>query len=392
MRMLFGLSCLSYLLIGLAHVVLGSVLEQLILHYGLNYSEGSQLIFNQFAGFLVGVMTVPWLLRRIGRRNTLLIALTSLTIAECIYSLLPNWGIMLFISPFAGLGFGMIEAAVGALIISFITDRTASAMSRLEVFFGIGALLMPLAAGLLINMGNWAWSFPLVALVSLLTLLLWWLAPLGTASEMMSERRSDVPRHELPKYTRHTMPILILMIIYFLVYVGAEMSFVHFIPTILIENVNIDPSIATVGITVFWITMVVGRLFAGSVADRIGYARYLLISGAGMFVAMILFALSGSLWISLTVILILGFFMAGMFAIALIFANHRIPGLTERTTSLLVAAGGLGGALFPRWIGWVMDHYPLSVTYGILIGSAAMLFLLVAAAAWPGRLQAASRE
>ncbi len=383
MRILFALSCLSYLLIGLAHVVLGSVLEELIAHYGISYNEGSQLIFNQFAGFLVGVMTVPWLLRRVGRKNTLIVALLSLTLAEAVYSFLPAWGWMLAISPFAGLGFGMIEAAVGSLIITFITDRTATAMSRLEVFFGIGALFMPLVAGLFIRMGNWEWAFPVVTVVSLATVLLWRFAPLGELSEMMNERRSVQSKQSMPRYTRTTLPVLILMIMYFFVYVGSEMSFVHFIPTILIENVQADPSVATFGIACFWATITVGRLFAGNVADRIGYVRYLLISGIGALAGMILFTLSTTLWFSMAMILLIGFFMAGMFAIALVFANARIPGLTERTTSFLVAAGGAGGALFPRLFGWTMDNFAISVTFGILIGTTTMLIVLVALAALP---------
>src|SRR5690554_2490641 len=113
MRKFIWIGCLLYLLIGLAHVILGSVLEELIAHYDLTYSAGSQLIFNQFAGFLVGVLITPWLSRLLGRRGILILALCCLTIAEVVYSFLPPWGWMLAAGPVAGFGFGMIESAIG---------------------------------------------------------------------------------------------------------------------------------------------------------------------------------------------------------------------------------------------------------------------------------------
>jgi len=387
--MIVWLGCLSYLLIGLAHVVLGSVLEELIGYYNLDYSQGSQLIFNQFAGFLFGVLVTPWLLRRFGRKRTLFIALTALTVAEAIYSFLPPWGWMLAIGPIAGFGFGMIEAAIGALIIEFVTENKATAMSRLEVAFGVGALLMPALAGLLIRYGDWEWSFPFVASVSFITLLAWWRMPLGAAHNLMNDSSTNgTHRAPVPGYTRRTFVILLLMIFFFLIYVGAEMSFVHFVPSILIENIGVQPSVATTGITAFWATMIVGRLFAGVLAERFGYVKYLIVSCIGMIAFLILFAFSSQLWVSLAAILLIGLFMAGMFAIALLFVNARIPGMTERTTSLTVAAGGVGGALVPRMMGWTMDTFSLSVTYGILIGSAVLLLVLVVAAAWPSKQEA----
>ena len=380
-RILLWLGCASYLLIGLAHVLLGSVLEDLITYYGIAYSQGSQLIFNQFAGFLVGVLATPYMLGRLGRKQTILLALILLTIAETVYGFLPPWGVMLTIGSVAGFGFGTIEAAIGALIIEFVTERKATAMSRLEVFFGIGALLMPAAAGLFIRYGEWRFAFPLVAVFSFMTLLLWWRVPLGAYKELMQAKKfADKGSTPAQKYTRRTLPILVLMISFFVIYVGAEMSFVHFVPSILIEHVGADASLATTSITAFWATMVVGRLFAGALGERLGYGRYLLIAGIGALGCFIAFSLSAQLAVSFTLILLLGLFMSGMFAIALIFTNARIPGLTERTTSLLVAAGGVGGALMPRIIGWTMDTYSLAVTNGILIGAALAMVLLVLAA------------
>lgn len=44
MRKLIWLGCLSYLVIGMAHVVAGAVLIQVLDYYGLQYGDGGQWI------------------------------------------------------------------------------------------------------------------------------------------------------------------------------------------------------------------------------------------------------------------------------------------------------------------------------------------------------------
>ncbi len=379
MRKIIWIGCLSYLLIGLAHVVLGSVLEEMIAHYNLSYSSGSQLIFNQFAGFLVGVLLTPSISRLLGRKGVIILALVCLTIAEVVYSFLPSWGWMLAAAPVAGFGFGIVEAAIGALIIEFVVNNKAVAMSRLEVFFGLGALLMPSVAGYLIYIGLWQWSFPFVASVSLITLIIWVVFPFGKSDRMLgADSHTNVDKNgNKPRYQRQTLPILIMMMLFFLIYVGLEMSLVHFFPSIIMNVTEASPSMATASLTLFWATMVVGRLFSGHLAERAGYVKYLTISSTGSLIFLILFSLMTNLWSSFAMILLLGLMMSGIFAMALIFANERMPGMAERTTSLLVAFGGIGGALLPRLIGWMLDEYSLQATQLVLISLTATLIIII---------------
>jgi len=57
--------------------------------------------------------------------------------------------------------------------------------------------------------------------------------------------------------------------------------------------------------------------------------------------------------------------------------NERIPGMTERTTSLLIASGGIGSALLPRATGRLMDRLGADVTLWLIASAAAMLIVLL---------------
>ncbi|GGG25428.1 MFS transporter [Paenibacillus abyssi] len=381
MRKMIWLACLSYLVIGMAHVVSGAILEPLMAHYGLNYRDGGQFIMNQFLGFLGGVLISPWVTRYIGKRNALLLALGSLTAAEAAYSLLLPWEWMLAIAPIAGFGFGMTEAVIGAMVIEYAEEKKASAMSRIEVFFGLGALIMPIVGALLIRNDIWQMAFPVITAMAGLTTLLWLTLSFGKVDDLIAyqPRTAQVSQPVRARYNLAAMPFLILGITFFLFYVGMEMSFSNYLPSIMIQRVGMDEATAATTISLFWGMVVIGRIFAGRVAERTGYGRFLLGCVVAGMVLLILISFTSHAGWSLFFIGLSGLSFAGVFAIALVYVNQLLPGMTERTTSLLVAFGGMGGALFPRLTGWLMDEYDASWTLGMIAGMSILMVVLVLA-------------
>lgn len=397
MRKLFWLGCLSYIVIGLAHVVAGSVLEPIIAHYDIAFKDGGQWIMNQFLGFLGGVLIAPWITSCIGRRGGMLLALGSLTVAQAGYSMLLPWGWMLTIAPLAGFGFGMTEAVVGAVIIELVEEGKASAMSRLEVFFGLGALGMPLLAAMLIREGIWQISFPILMVLSGITLLMWLTMSFGKADDHIAfaspkrpvtggNQHSTVPF----RYDRSTLPLLIVGAVFFTFYVGMEMSFANYLPSILVERSGMDAAQGAGVLSLFWTMMVIGRLFVGRIADRTGHAQYLIWSTTGAMIIFILMGWMGQLTGMMILITLSGLILSGIFGIALVYMNGLLPGKTERTTSLLVAFGGLGGAIFPRLTGWIMDNLEANAVISMIaVMSVLMLVLAISMIVLGRRHQAA---
>lgn len=388
MKKMIWIGCFSYFVIGLAHVVLGSILPVLLQHYGQTYSAGGELIFSQFAGFLAGVLASPFLNRRFGKRGGILIAAGLLLAAEIAYAFLPPWGWMYIIAVAAGFGFGMIEAVIGTIIIAAITEGTAVAMSRLEVLFGVGALVMPLISSLLITAGYWRLSFIVVAGFALVTLLFWSKSRFGKLQAVLDERppRPSVKTSsrsllsQLP-YKGKQWAVLGVFVIFFFIYVGTEMSLVNFMPALFIAKLGMTESAAALTVTFFWLAMAVGRLYAGVLAEKISYRVYVLGSCLLTVLLLALFPFTDQRLAAFAVIILLGLFMSGIFSIALVFASRLLPGTEESTPSILIAAGGIGGALLPLLTGWSMDHLQTVQSAGLLTSFSAVLFLL-SLAAW----------
>ncbi|WNS41841.1 MFS transporter [Paenibacillus sp. MMS20-IR301] len=387
MKKLIWIGCLSYFVIGLAHVVLGSILPVLLQHYDRSYSAGGELIFSQFAGFLAGVLVSPLLNRRFGKRGGILIATGLLLVAETAYAFLPPWGWMYVIAVAAGFGFGMIEAVIGTIIIAAVTEGTAIAMSRLEVLFGVGALLMPLIASPLIAAGYWRLAFLIVAAFSLISLLFWAKGGFGKLQAVLDERPprqaagSIRTRFSQLPYKGKQWVLLGLFIVFFFLYVGTEMSLVNFMPAIFIAKLGMSEASAALTVTFFWLAMSAGRLFAGSIAERFSYRLYVLVSCFAALLLLIIFPFTEHRIAAFAVILLLGLFMSGLFSIALVFSSKLLPGAEESTPSIMIASGGIGGAVLPLLTGWSMDHLQLAQTSALLAALAGALFLL-SVAAW----------
>lgn len=397
MKRILLLSCMAYLTVGLGQLVVGSVMEPMVHAYGIGYGDGGQLVMHQFLGGLTGTLCAPWLIRRFGLKSLLTAGFALMALAEFTYVAQPSWAIMLAAAPLAGFGFGCVETTVGSLIISSAGNKANSALSRVEVFFGIGALAIPFASAALIDIGQWRLAFACVGGLAVATLaswlLLWPAALKGSAAGGGPEAGRAAARP--PRLSGRVKLTLAACASFFFVYVGFEMSFAHYLPSMLVQTGGVSEAGAALALSVFWGAMTLGRLVAGQLADRFGGAAYLIVSCsvcAGAFILMSL--LSESVVATMALSFVAGFAMSGLFAIALVFGTRAAPERTVALTSLLLGCGLLGSAVLPRLVGDFLDRFGAGPTYAIVAALAVLLlataFVAVAANRSRGRSETAA--
>jgi FHS family glucose/mannose:H+ symporter-like MFS transporter len=384
MRRIFALSCGFYLLIGITSVVLGALLPVLLTHYERGYSDGGFLLFLQFLGFLVGVLVAPSMTARIGRKSMLTIALICIVAAYAVLGFLPSWSVVLLLTILVGFGSGIIEPSVGAFTIEFTENQKAVAMSKLDVFFALGALLIPAVAALYIWLDLWHLTFYTVSALSLILMLLWVTMPTSAAS-YLKQAGENTASHAAgrARYSRKHLGLLTIFVIFFFIYMGLELGLMNFLPSILVERLHLQESVASLSVSILWIAMIIGRLFSGKIAEAVNYMPFLIWSTVGTLLFAVAMVFVTGQWATYLLIFGTGLFMSGLFCIALVYANLLIPGMTERTTSILIASGGIGGAILQYVTGWSMSAWPVVNTIWILAGFCLiLLFTLILSQLW----------
>jgi FHS family glucose/mannose:H+ symporter-like MFS transporter len=122
--------------------------------------------------------------------------------------------------------------------------------------------------------------------------------------------------------------------------------------------------------------MLFGRLAIGWIVRRVSYERYLL----GSIVIGILFILLltqfHTIGVSYFLVFGLGLGMSAVYSITMVFANHTFPGMERFVTSAVTAFAGVGGAVFPFLIGYVMDHYLPNQVLWVMVAFFLMLLAL----------------
>ena len=379
MKRVVWLGCAAYFLIGLATVVFGTLLPEMLQDYGRNYSSGGQLVFTQFAGFFIGVVLAPKASQRLGYQQTILLGILSLIIVHAALLFHPHWYLVMLLAALNGFGFGMSQTAIGTFLLES-TNNGAVTMSRLEVSFGIGALLMPIVSSFLIAQYSWIWSFAIVSLFAIINLILWSKKMDSHADAGIVPHQSETRNVEPSDTTgkkRYKLSKLAFFICFVFLYVGIETSIINFLPSIFVQQFNLNSSEATLSVTFFWIAMVIGRIFSGIIAENISYYKFLIGSSLGAIMFLIFIALVKNTIAAFTLVLMNGLFLSGIFAIAIVFANRVFMGKTKQTTSILIASGGVGGAVLPLLIGWSMDHFQATTTIWVIVGCAFLMFLFL---------------
>ncbi|MDU9690752.1 MFS transporter [Priestia aryabhattai] len=346
-----------YLLGGLVITAVGSVLPQLLTHYHVSYTVGGQLVLLGSLGFLIGVPLSSFLLGRFSEMNLLTIAALMIALSQIGMLLLPPFEWIIAFNFLNGIGVAALEVVVATLMMEVFIGRRAIVMSYLEVSFGLGALLMPLVASLLISQNSWRFSFFITSVLALLMVVVCKIIPLKKETVSTSESdASDASSEPAPVLTKNQRwKILTLFSVMIFMYAGVESSMNNFLSSIFITYLDVIPSQATLSISVFWVAMLIGRVATGWIIRIVTYERYLFGSIGGTIVSLGLFIVLKEAVAGYILLGFLGLAMSGIYSITMVYANHTFTGSARIVTSLITGFSGLGGAIFPALIGFTMD-------------------------------------
>ena len=329
--------------------------------FGVLYLAGS-LLFGTGA-FLSGALA-----GRLGRRAILPTAAVALGLGLATQGLAPAWPVMLVGAALLGGGAGALDAGVNSVIMDLSVAGRGDALSRLHLFYSVGALTAPLVLGLLVAAGV-DWRIPmLVSGVAAAALaaplrLVGSVPPRARAAAAATDTERPATTGIVPRSLRVPLAALAIAIA---CYVGSEAGVSSWLVAFL---ANEPLTTATLALSLFWIGLALGRLTAGRLGKRVAPVRYAVASSflGAVAIAGAVIGPSGAVQIGLFAVA--GFGLGPVYPMIMAVAGSYYPHRAAAVSGLLTTAGVAGSVIYPPLMGFTSASIGLAAG---MLGAAAL--------------------
>ncbi|MFZ2341216.1 MAG: MFS transporter [Bacteroidales bacterium] len=270
-RRVFWSACFGMLLFGVALITLGSIATDLKDKLGMSEIETGTLFSILPFGILIGSLVFGPIADRYGYK--LLLTITCIFLAAGFEGVAFSASSILLKSSIflVGLSGGILNGATNALVSDISdSDRTAN-ISLLGVFFGIGALGIPL---LLSSAGEKAGFEKIVSLVGLISLL--GVVIYGLTKFPPPKISQKIPISGIKDFFRDRVLLLIAFFLFFQSSYEGLMN--NWTTSYLADHLSLPQAKALLGLSLFVAGMVSMRLVTGILIRNMAPARLLAIS------------------------------------------------------------------------------------------------------------------
>ncbi|WP_244239275.1 MFS transporter [Corallococcus carmarthensis] len=371
---LLTLAYLAFISLGLPDAVLGVAWPSLRDTFGLSQVAMGAILGTAAAAYFISGLFAGRLMRAMSLGLLLALSTASVALGLTGYATVPLFALFLAAACFIGFGSGAIDSALNNFAAKNFGPKH---MAWLHAAYSVGAALGPvLMTALLARGAGWRTGYAVLAVVlgtlalTFLVMRRKWDAPVGSPGE---EAQEEVPSASALEAVRR--PRVWLQILTFFFYTGVEVTAGQWSFTVLTEGRGLHTAAAGTCVSLYWGSLLVGRVLSGFVVEHLGPVRMLRGSTVLGVVGALLFAIPAvppALGLAL-----LGFALAPIFP-ALMSETPRRVGLdvSHHAVGFQVSAATAGVAALPSLAGVIAERWGLQFIAPYMLGVAVMLMVL----------------
>lgn len=357
-KIAFAAACSGMLIFGMTIVTLGSLANELKTKFELSSYDSGTLFSILPIGLIVGSLICGPVADRYGYKYLMIAASLGIFIGfeGIAFSQSINM-LRLFIFIF-GVSGGVINGATNSIVVDVSDEHKGPNLSILGIFFGLGALGMPLILGLLIN---------LVQPLQVLAGMGWLTLAMGLVYlfiQFPPSKTSQGGGITIP-WSKLFVPLLIL-ISFFLFFQSSLESIITNWTTTYIGSKNLmDEKQALFALSVHIIGMIAMRILTGGVMRNVSQVKILWICLALLLTGVLLMqfgndviSINGGLFLA-------GAGLSGGFPVMLGFVGHYFAALSGTAISFVFVVALIGNILINYLTGVIIEQYGISNLVGI---------------------------
>lgn len=349
-------------MLGLVTASLGPTLPGLAENTGTTPGEIGFLFLGRAGGYMLGSMLGGWLYDRLPGNPVIAVMLLSLS-ALMLLVPLSSWLVILTLLLFVvGLAEGGIDVGGNALLVWSHGAAVGPFMNAGHFFFGVGAFLSPLIVAQALNLGGGIQAAYWIIAALLLPAGVWlWRLPNPIKP---TESPRDAEGVTLPPAT---LGMLVLIVAFFALYVGAESSTGGWLTTYAVVSGLGSEATGAYLTSAFWGALTLGRLLSIPLAVRTTPRTLLLSNLLGCLLSLaVLFLWPQSLVALWVGALGLGLSMAAIFPTLISFAERRML-VTGQVAGWFLVGASMGAMTVPWLMGRAFDAFGPAAFQPILL-------------------------
>ncbi|MCB0472755.1 MAG: MFS transporter, partial [Flavobacteriaceae bacterium] len=336
--------------------------------FGLSASQFGNLFIPQTICIILSSLATPFLVNRFGPKKILgsgiFLMLLSTAVLWSIQFFMGNkslsFDVLMIIVAVLGLGFGTSITSLNPIAANLFPKNESSAILIMQFLVVLGTSSLPFLVSFLKN-SEWT-LVPAILFIAVLA---------GFTCLLLAVFEKD-HFFELPKTFR--IPKRLWLFITAIVFYGLLEGTFGSYGSVLLKDRGLSVHQASLGLSLFWGGMALGRLSFGLLTPRLNLSRYFLISP--VIVGILLFSLTyaNTAFISLLLMTLSGFFMGSLFPGAIGWATVEFSTLAVLVSGALMAANQAGTALSTNTLGSLTASIPLTNMLKILSLATLVIF------------------
>jgi MFS family permease len=368
-RVVFWAACTGMLLFGICLITLGSVASDLREKLQLDEISSGTLFSILPLGILTGSLLFGPIVDKYGYKILLAVSCVFMFIGFEGIAYAPSTGLLKICIYLIGFGGGAVNGSTNVLVADISDKDKGANLSLLGVFFGIGALGMPLILGILEN----RFSFELiVAATGILTLVAGLFFILIKLPPPKQTRGFPIARNVA--LIKDNLLILIAFFLFF--QSGFEGIINNWTTTYLIKQQSVQPGNALYALSSFVAGMAIMRLLIGSLFRSVSAKKILIASFGLIILGLILLETGSSFYLAVMGLVLLGAGLANGFPIMLGFVGDRYTELSGTAFSLVLFIALLGNTLINYEMGIIAQNFGIRHLITVAFAGSTVMILL----------------
>lgn len=368
--LVFTAACVGIFLFGIVLVTLGSILPSLEAKFKDDGLNRGILAATLPAGILTGALIFGPVADRYGYK--LLLIISALIIAVGFEGLAFTGTVFLLYAGIFLIGFGggIINGGTNALVADVSLKNKGASLSTFGIFYGIGALGMPLLLGLLSEYFHYTTILSALGFFMLLPVI-YFIVILFPAPK----QAQGFPLRQGLKLLKE--PALLLTGFFLFFQSGIESLVNNWATSFMSDKVNATNEEALYALSFSLVGLTVTRLLLGALLKKISSMIILMVSLLFTVAGSIVLLYSDSYDFSFTSLIIIGAGLAAGFPVILGYVGQLYAALSGTAFSIALVIALSGNILINYFFGLLADNYTIRHLPFLIIACTFCMFVLL---------------